>query len=92
MNQQIIWKPVNHPNITIGNIDSVCRKLKREGHRFKNYKRNIKISEKEREYLLKILDEASLSPSAAYKKIKSNKRLSHVTIYDLKYLKRKYRM
>ena len=82
----------DYPNITIGNIDSVRRKLKREGHRFKNYKRNIKISEKEREYLLKILDEVSLSPSAAYKKIKSDKRLSHVTIYDLKYLKRKYRM
>ena len=93
-NCNIVLKHIHdqYPNITIGNIDSVRRKLKRKGHCFKNYKHNIKISEKEREYLLKILDESSLSPSAAYKKIKSDKRLSHVTIYDLKYLKRKYRM
>lgn len=93
-NCNIVLKHIHYqyPNINISNIDSVRRKLKREGHRFKSYKHNIKISEKEREYLLKILDEVSLSPSAAYKKIKSDKRLSHVTIYDLKYLKRKYRM
>lgn len=82
----------DYPNITIGNIDSVRRKLKHKGYQFKNYKHNMKISEIEREYLLSVLDNSDLSPSAAFRKISSDKKLSHVTIYDLKYLKRKYRV
>ena len=79
-----------YPDITLSNVYSVRKKLKPDNI-FRDHRRNRKISEKTRGELLQILDSANLSPSKAFDIIKNYKRFDHVTVYDLKYLKRKYR-
>ena len=78
------------PDITIQNIKSVRDSMKKNGHDFINFKYNIKITEDQRLRLLKLLKENDSSPSKTYHEICKIDEFKNVTIYDLKYLKRKY--
>lgn len=74
--------------ITIKDIQTVKIKMKREGYTFINAKTNRKISDELRDELISLLKENNMSPSKTYSVIQ-NKGYD-VTIYDLKYIKRKY--
>lgn len=51
---------------------------------------NIKITEEQRVELLKLLKDNNNSPAKTFKIIETLPEFSNVTVYDLKYLKRKY--
>jgi hypothetical protein len=78
---------LGYADISIYNIHTVKSAMK-DAH-FPNMKLNRKITEDERKILIQILKDNDLSPSKAIKRI-SDLGMEHVTIYDLKYLKRKY--
>lgn len=90
---QYVYRKIKsmYPNepLTIHNIKTVKASLK-SSYRFKDLKRNRKISETERSQLIQILKNTNWSPAEAYRCIQNNESYKHVTVYDLKYLKRKY--
>lgn len=77
------------PNITISNIGTIRALMVKDGHLFTNWKRNRKITEHQRAELLYMLREYQ-SVSKVYNIIKDDPNFSNVTIYDIKYLRRKY--
>lgn len=79
-----------YPELNIHNIKSVKVKLSKNGIAFKNMKYNIKISEAQRKELLNLLENNNWSPSKTFKHINQIKEYKNVSIYDLRYLKRKY--
>ena len=64
--------------------------MKSEGFKFIDGKRNIKIKENERSMLIKLLYQYDLSPYKLYHHLQTIEGFEHVSVYDLKYLKRKY--
>lgn len=77
-------------DITIENIKSVKSQMARNGYVFTNMKHNRKINETERTAIIDILKKNNNSPSRAMKQISNDPNLIHVTVYDVKYIKRKY--
>ena len=77
-----------YPRLTINDIGTVKNRMISKGFAFPNGKLNRKISESLRAELLQLLANNDWSPSNTYSKIKD--KMPDVTIYDLKYLKRKY--
>lgn len=78
------------PDLTISNIDTVKEMMKHEGIEFIDGHRNRKIKESERNELIKLFYLYDLSPSKLYHHLQTIKGFEHVSIFDLKYLKRKY--
>ena len=80
-----------YPQIDLYNLKSIKRKmLTDENIQLKNWKCNIKITEEQRAELLKLLKDNDNSPAKTFKIIETLSEFSNVTVYDLKYLKRKY--
>jgi len=77
---------MGYTDITVANISTVKESMKE--FNFPNMKLNRKIKEDEREILKKILKKCDMSPSKAIKEV-HRLGLNHVTVYDMKYLKRK---
>ena len=80
----------SYPNISRKNIYTIRAIMKNEGYEFTNYKLNRKISEDMIAELIQLLREHDMSPSKTIKFISDNEKYNNVTVYDLKYLKRKY--
>lgn len=78
------------PNISPKNIYSVREAISKEGLEFMNYRHNRKISENDRNELIKLLISNNGSPSQTYNVIKYYEKYRNVSVHDLKYLKRKY--
>ena len=87
-----VYDVVKHelPQITTRNIATVKTQLKHEGYTFKNGKLNRKISEEERRCLIHLLKTNEWSVAKTYKQLSNIPRFNHVSVYDIKYLKRKY--
>lgn len=81
---------IKYPALTIHNIKSVKRILINEGFQLRNMKHNRKLSEEEREILINILKANNKSPQKTFDIISNDDRFKNISIYDLKYLKRKY--
>ena len=79
-----------YPDINIYNLKSIKRKMLKENIQLKNWSHNIKITESQRSELIQLLKDNNISPAKTFDIIKDNPRFSNVTVYDLKYLKRKY--
>ena len=78
------------PRLKCNDITTIKMKMRKSGIHFPNGKTNIKITDSQREILLNILIKYDLSPSKTFNFIKNDESFKNVTIYDLKYLKRKY--
>lgn len=78
------------PRIRYNDIGTIKIKMRNEGIHFPNGKTNIKITDSQRSKLIQLLQQNELSPSKTFDVIKDNSAFKNVTIYDLKYLKRKY--
>ena len=91
-NVQTVYSIINekYPDITDKNIKTVKSNLSHNGIHFKNGIHNRKISEEVRNQLLHLLEINDWSVSATYKYISNLKEFDLVSVYDLKYLKRKY--
>lgn len=80
-----------YPEIDFYNLKSIKRKMLLKEHiQLKNWSYNIKITEEQRVELLKLLKDNDNSPAKTFKIIKTLPEFSNVTVYDLKYLKRKH--
>lgn len=79
-----------YPRITIKDVCTIKMKMKSKGNVFPDGKTNIKITDQQRNKLLQLLKDNNYSPSKTYANIRDNNEFDNVTIYDLKYLKRKY--
>lgn len=78
------------PQITPSNIGTVKVQMSNDGYHFKNGRLNRKISEEERKRLIRLLEINNWSVSKTYKQISDLDEFKHVSVYDIKYLKRKY--
>lgn len=78
------------PQITPSNIGTVKVQMSNDGYYFKNGRLNRKISEEERKRLIRLLEINNWSVSKTYKQISDLDEFKHVSVYDIKYLKRKY--
>ena len=76
--------------ITPSNIGTVKVQMSNDGYHFKNGRLNRKISEEERKRLIRLLEINNWSVSKTYKQISDLDEFKHVSVYDIKYLKRKY--
>lgn len=78
---------LGYDNISVHNIYTVKSSMK--DLNFPNMKLNRKITENDRKKLIQLLKDNDLSPAKTIKVI-HDLEMDHVTVYDLKYLKRKY--
>lgn len=78
-----------YPELTYSNVDSIKIKLKKMGRVYVDGARNRKITEQQRAQLIELIREHQ-SVSTVYNMIRNDSYFENVTVYDLKYLKRKY--
>lgn len=78
------------PQITPDNVGTVKVQMSHGGYHFKDGRLNRKISEEERKRLIHLLEINEWSVSKTYKHISDLDEFKHVSVYDIKYLKRKY--